>query len=330
MTKLIPFSYIKDEDFTILKKNYKITKVENGSADENGFKDFNIIFKSKNKVKPYVKGHTLNDFERKRKYWWGSWYVEYTPVKLTGIESVDDAKNLFGIPTEKNKDICMTFANQEYENYKCGIIVDVSKQTVEYTPLGHIGTDYVDNIMNKPHATLQKNKSNVTISVNKGKYTEIFVIRKEVYDRYKALKKRSKIKSILNCDEKDITLNKLGEVLIDETFFKGKNLNEILNLVNKNNLSFKVKYGTSETDFRVYKMEIERQQDVEKRKNKKITNIVNNVINQSNEANNTLKGNLTNQQIAAAEKLKERIKQRTAADKRKRGGKLYEGVCIKF
>lgn len=261
MVKQFRFSEIinNSSDFTILKENYKITNFENGSADENGFRDFNITLTPNNNVKLYVvRGYTLNKFQKK--YQLGD-YIMYTPVTLTGIGSVDEATELFGIPTEK--DILMEFANQTYENYKCDITVVVSSQTkkIEYTPLGHIGTDYVDNIMNKPHATLQKNKSNVTISVNKDKYTEIFVIPKEVYYRYKALKKRSKIKSILNCDEKYITLNEIGEVVIDDTFFKNKKLDDILQLVKENNISFKVKYGIYETDFRTYKIKIEIQKN---------------------------------------------------------------------
>lgn len=139
MVKKFTFSDIinNSSDFTILKKKYKITNVENGSANKNVIKDFNITLEPKNKVKRNVKkNYNPNKFEEiyKQSKGFTSGHIQYqtyyTSVKLIGIKTVKEATELFGFTTEKN--IRMTFANQKYKNYKCDIIVDVSKKYRHY------------------------------------------------------------------------------------------------------------------------------------------------------------------------------------------------------
>jgi len=263
--KPIPYETIEDNDLEILRNNYKITKLKNALAS--GHLTFNITLTPTNNEKRNYGENYNPTFEQKYKQSKGftpghiQYKTYYTPVKLTGIKTVDDATELFGIPTEK--DIRMTFANQKYENYNCDIIVDVSgkyrhyyfkyDKSIDYKPL--IGK--FDNLHNC--FRIQNNHSD------------------EKYDY------------ITYRQESDNNYNNIFEVQID-----------------------------------------------------RVNNEVNNIINQSDKANDALQGNLVNQQTNAAERLEVRLKKRAAAtanaakraaaaNKNNGGGNnLYEGVCIKF
>lgn len=118
------------------------------------------------------------------------------------LYNIEDAIKMFDINIDKNRGFWITMDGVKY-GVNCTVNIriyyetveneTVKKKTVEYTPLGPIGTDYVDKIPKEGEesVTLEYDKSNVTISVNKDKYTEIFVIPKEVY--YK-----NEVKNIIN------------------------------------------------------------------------------------------------------------------------------------